>query len=153
MPLLAASTTMGYSPICLARIGAWQPESNDGETQHSKYLGEFQRQMRAPELCFDRLEKCCCFRLIKHLIYTAAGERMPAAPQRALAEYARQGGKLTLLGTTTMNLAGLMSFMKRSHSPEQVDVDAESAWPPHNVSVLKEADGIRRVASPSRPSL
>ncbi len=135
--------------LSAARIGAWQPESNDGETQHGKYLGEFQRQMRALHLDYGliNLENAAASDLLAYpYLYTAAGERMPAAAQRALAEYARQGGKLTLLGTLPSfdelgqpctELHEAKSFLRN-----ELDVDAESALAAlQRVSVLEgEAD-------------
>ncbi len=101
---LACSTARpaawGYS-LSQARLAAWSPAGDSSAAQHGLHLSEFQRQMRALHLDYGlvNLETASLDELLAYpFLYAAGGDRMAAAAQRNLAEYARRGGNLTLIG-------------------------------------------------------
>lgn len=86
-----------------ARVAAWSPDGDADVPQHGKYLKEFQTEMRRLHLDYGlvNLETASEEDLLLYpFVFLASGASMSQAVQQTLADYARRGGHLVILGQT-----------------------------------------------------
>ena len=135
-----------YTP--LARIAAWTT-NDDSAPAHGKYLAAFQSQMRKLNLDYGvvNLETASVDELSAFpFLFVAGSPFMAADAQKKLAEYAKRGGQLTVIGELP-ELDENFSPCKTLFDARQLFANAES------VSVEERLNGAVRPKSDSEADL